>query len=334
MLRVGLIGCGGMGSVHARAYEKLKDKARIAAVADVVTEKREEMRGKYHCTAYETGMALIENAEVDFVDICVPTYLHTEHAIAAMRKGFDVFVEKPLCLTREEGYELYTVQKATGKKVQVGQVVRFMNEWRWLKAAVDDNRYGKLNFARFFRLSPTPLWGWENWFMDAYKSGGAALDLHLHDVDFVRYAFGDEIKDMKSVASKNKDNRIDHIVTTFDYDGSVVVIEGGWDLKEKAQFSAGYEAYFEDATVTFREGKLCVCTNEKTEEIDFTEIDAEDTGINVKAGSAYAVELEWFVDKVLTDKGENIVPLLEGLKSVQLVLDEIEQCKGAIKKCL
>ena len=168
--------------------------------------------------------------------------------------------------------------------------------------------------------------------MDPYKSGGAALDMHLHDVDFVRYVFGDEIKEMKSVSAKNSDGRIDHICTTFDYDGTMIVVEGGWDLKAGAPFSAGYEAYFEEATVVLRDGKLHVYKDGKDEVVDYNDACAEDTGINVKAGSAYAAELEYFIDEILTERGEEIVSLLEGLKSVQLVLDEIELCKGAIKK--
>ncbi len=333
MLKVGLIGCGGMGGVHASSYEQLKDKVKIVAVADVSEEKRNQMREKFGCDVYESGMELIENADVDYVDICAPTYLHAELAVAAMEKGLDVFVEKPLCLTREEGFLLYKTQKKTGRKVQVGQVVRFMKEWRWLKAAIDEKRYGKLNFIRLFRLSPTPTWGWENWFMDPMKSGGVALDLHLHDIDYMRYVFGDEVKKMHSVSSNNAEGRIDHIITSYDYDGTLVIVEGGWDLKAGAPFSAGYEAYFENATVILREGKLNVYQNGEVNQIDFNEANAVDAGINLKAGSAYAAELEYFIDEIITGKGEEIVPLIEGLKSVQFVLDEIEMCKGAIKKC-
>lgn len=333
MLKVGLIGCGGMGGVHASSYEQLGDKVKIVAVADVIEEKRNQMSKKYECDAYESGMELIENADVDYVDICTPTYLHTELAVAAMEKGFDVFVEKPLCMTREEGFLLCKTQHETGRKVQVGQVVRFMNEWRWLKAAIDEKKFGNLNFIRLFRLSPTPVWGWENWFMDPMKSGGAALDLHLHDIDYMRYVFGDEVKKMKSVSSNNKNGRVDHIIASYDYDGTMVIVEGGWDLKAGTPFSAGYEAYFENATVILREGKLNVYCDGKSEEIDFNEADAADTGINVKAGSAYAAELEYFIDNVITGKGEEIAPLIEGLKSVQYVLDEIDMCKGVIKKC-
>ena len=81
MLKVGLIGCGGMGHTHAAGYEDLKDKVKVVAVADVREDKCADLKDTFGCDVYKTGMELIENADVDYVDICVPTYLHAEHAV-------------------------------------------------------------------------------------------------------------------------------------------------------------------------------------------------------------------------------------------------------------
>ena len=180
MLKVGLIGCGFMGGMHYACYNAI-DGVEVTAVSDVREEKAKELIKDANVTVYSTGIELIENADVDIIDICLPTCLHTEHAVLAMRKGRKVFIEKPVCLTVEEGKILLDVQKETGATVQVGQVIRLWDEYKWLKEITDKNEYGKIKSAVFKRLSSVPTWGWENWLHKAEMSGSVALDMHIHD---------------------------------------------------------------------------------------------------------------------------------------------------------
>ena len=110
MLRIGLIGCGYMGGMHSACYQAIEG-AKVVAVADIRAEKAQAIADVHGAKIFETGMDLINEAEVDVIDVCLPTYLHTEHAVAAMKKGRDVFIEKPVCLTREEGELLLQTQK-------------------------------------------------------------------------------------------------------------------------------------------------------------------------------------------------------------------------------
>ena len=87
------------------------------------------------------------------VHICLPSYLHAEHAVLAMEKGMHVFCEKPVCLTAEEGRRLLEVQKKTGVSVMVGQVVRSFDEYRYLKDVYDNKTYGKLKSIVMQRIS-------------------------------------------------------------------------------------------------------------------------------------------------------------------------------------
>ena len=75
MLKVGLIGCGFMGSMHANCYNNIAD-AKVVAVADLRREKAEELAKISGAEIYATGKELIEKADVDVIDICLPTYLH------------------------------------------------------------------------------------------------------------------------------------------------------------------------------------------------------------------------------------------------------------------
>ena len=86
--------------------------------------------------------------------------------------------------------KLKATQKETGSYVQVGQVIRFWDEYVALRDIMKSGKYGKVVNANFRRISPRPDWGWEDWLLDASRSGGAAQDLHIHDVDYVLSLFG------------------------------------------------------------------------------------------------------------------------------------------------
>lgn len=156
-IRVGLLGCGYMGGMHLACYSAMEN-VRVAAVADVREAYLKSAAGRTGAPAFSDAAKLIEEADVDVIDVCLPTFLHARHAVAAMKKGRHVFIEKPLCLTEREADELLDMQKKTGVSVQVGQVIRFWDEYEYLRGAVGDGRFGAVKGAHFLRRSPSPDW--------------------------------------------------------------------------------------------------------------------------------------------------------------------------------
>lgn len=329
MLTVGLIGCGGMGGMHANCYLALSDKVKLVAVADLDKAKTEKFTSASGAKYYENGKALLENEKPDIIDICLPTYLHTEYAVAAMKNGSDVFLEKPVCLTEEEAALLEKTKKETGAKMQIGQVVRFMDEYVYLRDTVKNGTYGKVKSAYFYRLSADPLWSWEDWFNDYTKSGTVALDLHVHDADVMRYIFG-EPDSVSAHATRNDKGVIDHIFSSYTYGGTVINAEGAWDMPAGYPFAAGFRVIFEHAVLEHN-GRLTVRTDKG--ECFTPEFKAEcdvnvDSGINVSNLGAYYSEIKYFIDKVITGEGEEIAPLSEGIASAMLVKKEIALAGG------
>ena len=174
MLKVGLIGCGFMGSMHANCYKNIEG-VELVAVADIRKEKAEEIAKGTSAKIYGDGKDLIQNADVDVIDVCLPTFLHAEYAMAAMEKVRYVFVEKPVALTAEEGDAMLKKSLECGAYVQVGQVIRFWDEYVALRDMIQSGIYGKVVNANFRRISPRPEWGWKNWLLDYTLSGGAAV---------------------------------------------------------------------------------------------------------------------------------------------------------------
>ncbi|MBQ2735301.1 MAG: Gfo/Idh/MocA family oxidoreductase, partial [Clostridia bacterium] len=237
MLKVGLIGCGFMGAMHANCYKNIEG-VEIVALADLRRAKAEDLAVGTNATIFGEGMDLIAQADVDIIDICLPTYLHAKYALAAMDKVKYVFVEKPVTLTVAEGEALLEKSRATGAQVQVGQVIRFWDEYVALKEMIENGKYGKVINANFRRLSPRPEWGWNNWLLDGSLSGGAGQDLHIHDVDYVLSLFGEPKKfySVKNICGETNS----YVNTLMQYDDCVIGVEGTWDLPAAHPFQATF----------------------------------------------------------------------------------------------
>lgn len=331
MLKIGLIGCGSMGTAHANSYKAMGDLVQVVAVADVRENLGQEKADLFGATLYPDGETLIKNADVDAVDICLPTFLHTQHAVMAMEHGLHVFMEKPVCLNEAEAQLLLDTQKKTGKSVQIGQVLRFDECFRFLKEVYDDGRYGKLISAFFERLSAFPTWGQNQWFQDDKKSGSCALDLHIHDVDFIRYMMGREPDSFHSECNRSENGILQHIITLYRYGNALISAEGGWQYDADYPFDANYRVKFEKATLVMRDAKVMIYTqNGGAEEAKIEkayDIKAE-MGFNVSALGGYYNELRYFVEHISKDLPIEQATLSEAIDSVRLAWKEIEACGG------
>lgn len=334
MLKVGLVGCGGMGSFHANCYGALREQVELAAVADLDEEKARAVTVKFGGKMFSSAEELIKNAEVDIVDICLPTYLHTEYAIKAMKKGCHVFMEKPVCLNLDEAKLLLQTQQKTGKKVQIGQVVRFMDEYKWLKNTVEAGTYGKVLSGVFQRLSAKVTWGWNNWYQKPELSGSMALDLHIHDVDFIRYLLGEPDEVCSSKAVRSSDGIIQQIFTTYRFGNAFITSEGCWDYPECFPFSATFRVKLEKAAIVFENGILTVYpeNGEKFVPSLEAEFQGEIEGINITSLGGYYNELKHFADAVERDLPVTIASLSEAVKSLDLDFKEITLAGGITQK--
>lgn len=340
-MKVGVIGCGGMGTTHYLSLKALSEQmdVEVVALADCRKEFLDKAAAHFpNARTYEKGMDLIENEQLDSVHVCLPSYLHVSHAVAAMEKGMNVFVEKPVCLTSEEGEEILAAEKRTGRKVMVGQVVRCFDEYRYLKEVFDKKCFGNLRSMVMKRISGDVRWGFEDWFHDEKKSGSVVLDLHIHDLDFLRYMLG-EPDCFQVKASAFESGMINQIITEYEFGNVFVSTEGIWDISPAIKFEAGFRACFEEATVVYNGNQnpaLVVYKKDGTVEYPelHSEYAVEDTsaGINISNLGPYYTEIKYFIQCVLNEKPIELAPVSEGVKSVELALKEWEAAKEYIKK--
>ncbi len=331
MIKIGLIGAGFMGGTHAACYEALLAKVdfKVTAIADPDSDRVEKLARKFGAKVYATGKELIENGDVNTVDICLPTFLHTEHALLAMKKGYNVLIEKPVCLHEEEACRLLEMKQKTGARVAVGHCIRFWPEYVYLKKLIENKTYGRLISGVFKRISPRPLWGWEQWLLDSKRSGSAALDMHIHDVDYVRYILGVPA-DIKAEVSAMDGNN-EHIFSLYKYEDAVVSIEGGWDYPMGMPFEMEYRVRFDRATVVFNSGRTpsLMLYNEDgtvTQPVPEQEFNSESEGLggNLSSLGGYFNEIKYFLECLKSGDEIKIAPLEEGIESFRLIMKEIK----------
>jgi len=188
MIKVGLVGYGFMGHMHAQCYEAAG--AKIAAVADLEPDRRREAAEKFKCAAFPSLDELLGSAAVDLVDVCTPTYLHEELVLKAAAAGRNIMCEKPMSLTLESCDRMIAAVEKAGVAFMTGQVIRFWPEYQVIKEILDSGKYGHIDWLSARRLSPPPSWAWHGWLLDPKLSGGGVLDLHIHDLDYIHWILG------------------------------------------------------------------------------------------------------------------------------------------------
>ncbi len=294
MLKVALIGLGGMGRGHYKSYKKL-DGAKVVAVVEMNPDAAREKFGEDDIKIYTSMDELFAKEEVDIVDICTPTYMHANMCVKALEAGYHVLCEKPLALTNEDVAKIKAAAKASGKTFMVAHVVRFMTPYIYLRNLIKNETYGKLKKLSMRRVSKLPDWGYENWFADVKRSGGAALDMGVHDIDFVQSVLGMPDTTCSAYYKMHGENGSnDFLFSTLVYGDAVVSIESGWYACDY-KFEATYEAVFERARVRRERSKTFV--GEEEVEMKLGEA-AEDTGIGTTGADGYTEEIAYFIDCV------------------------------------
>lgn len=330
MIKVGVIGLGMMGGTHLDVYSKLPG-VQVVAVSDLNPDRLSgksraagnvegQAKGAFDLNSpsvkkYAEGMDLIKDKNVDLVDICLWTPLHLPYAVAALKKGKHVLSEKPMARTVAEAKKLAAAAEKGPGKFMVAQCMRFWPGWTWLKEAVDNKTYGKVLAAQFRRVANHPG---GSFYENGAMCGGAALDLHIHDTDFIQYTFGLPLS-VSSTGYSKLTGEIDHLVTRYEYaDVPLVVAEGGWVMQAGHGFKMEYTVNFERATAVFNlanKDPLTLCENGQARPVPL----APQMG--------YELEIAYFVDCINRGVNPTTVTPRSALDSVRIVEAEVKSAK-------
>lgn len=281
MMNFAIIGFGGLGKVHFRNIEEVNKNVgdiKLVAICDIeesaftsTVRTNISADGGLDLSAYNLYTDLeemLDKEKLDFVITALPTYVHEKIAVQVMERGIHVFSEKPMALNPEQAQNMLDTAKKNNVKLMIGQCLRYFPEYRALKALVDSKEYGEVRYANFTRLSMLPKWSWHDWFQNEEMSGGVALDLHVHDLDYINYVFGKPKSVLTKASSTFMNN--DTVVTHYNYDGKLVTATGAWSMQTKFPFTAEFVVAFEKATVECRRGKTMIYTETEAKDLDIS----------------------------------------------------------------
>jgi len=267
MVGIGIVVIGFMGMIHYLAAQKAGG-ARVAALCSRDPKKLAgdwtSIQGNFGPRGSQmdlTGVAryrdfadLLADPQVDLVDLCVPNDAHGPMAIQALEAGKHVLVEKPIALETAEADLMVAAAAAAGKQLMVGHVLPFFPEFSLALEVVKSGRYGPLRAAHLMRVISKP--DWSSGIADPSRSGGPAIDLHIHDTHFIGLICGVP----RAVHSRGvvENGAVVHLTTQYLYDipNLAVSCVSGALSQVGRPFTHGFELYFDRATLAFEFANL------------------------------------------------------------------------------
>ena len=230
-----MLGAGFAGAMHARSALRIEG-VQVVAIAALPLEQAAELANE--CGARVASAEEICAADdVDLVVVATPTHLHARYTMAAAKSGKHVFCEKPLARTLADAEAMVRACDEAGVTLAVGHVVRHFKEYQQAKRMLDDGTLGRPAIATMTRGN-FAVGSAREWYLDAGKSGGVVLDLMLHDLDTVRWWFGEpsRVYARRFTGSAG----LEYALATIRYDDRPIVqVEASW--AEHAGFRTGFE---------------------------------------------------------------------------------------------
>ena len=321
---VGVVGIGFMGTTHIEAYFKIPG-ARMGAICDMArlpgNGKLPRVAGNVggskplhldmtRVKGYSSFDDLLADPAIDLVDICVPTPQHHQLCLKALRAGKHVICEKPMARTSAQAREIVAAAGKARGFFMPAMVMRFWPEWAWLKTAVDNRTYGRVLAARFRRVCPPPGWSRSS-YLKGKDSGGALLDLHIHDADFIQFCFG-RPGGVFAVGTTRFSGAIDHVVAAYQVPGGIpITAEGSWLMTEGFGFKMQYTVNFERAAADYDNGRgvdaLQLCEEGRLPRF-----------VKCAGGDGYEMELRHIIQCIKEGTPPSIVTAADGLSAVEI----------------
>jgi predicted dehydrogenase len=336
-MKIGVFGLGFMGSTHLQAWRKLP-QAQLAAVVCDIPKRLEgdlsDVQGNIggpgehmdfsRLARYSDPYSALQNPEIEAVDLCLPTDLHAPVAIAALKAGKHVLVEKPMALSGAEADAMITAARQAGRVLMAGQVVRFIPSYRVTAAMIRANELGPIRSAIFRRRCAAPAWS--QWLTNKESSGGGVFDLLIHDVDFCLHVFGNP-EAVSAVGYEDLPRGIDWVTAELFYPNiGAVVISGGWHHPKAFPFSSEYTVVGDCGTVEFSSAGVPPTLYRADGECELLKLPEAD---------GYQAEIEYFLNCCLEGRQPEFCRPEESAAAVKLtrMIAEARASKGEKITC-
>ena len=318
-MKVGVVGMGGMGASHSAQWLQMPN-VELTAVADIRRDHAAEIaKARGGCKSFGSLEEMLDGAEMDAVDVCVPTPWHKELTVRAAAAGKHVVCEKPMARTLEDCQAMIDACEMAGVRLFVAHVLRFFYEFKKGKELVDAGVVGKPAVVRTGRGGRFPR-AWNDWFANMDWSGGVVMDTTIHDFDWLRWVFGDVERVYARGLYRAGLDHLDYGLVTLRFKSGVIShTEATW-----ARHGA-FRTYYDiagDAGLLTHDSRQLAPLN-----IDLRETAEGKVGVQVPASpvpvNPYYLELEHFAQCIETGKPLSITPY-DALKAVEICLAALQ----------
>ena len=329
MTKVGIIGMGFIGQQHFQTWAEVEG-AQVIAVADKQVEKvaasadavggnvgEAEALDLSGVERYTDAEDMLSAGGFDVVDICLPTSVHCMMTKKVAEAGFHAICEKPMALSVDECDEMIAAMGKADKMLFMAHCIRFWPEYEVLAGMVKSGDLGRVVSMKLTRLSPSPFWSQDGWLNDASKSGGALLDLHVHDADFILSVMGMPPAVFSRGGHMAPDGpKVDQVMTNYLYGDVPVFAEGGWAMPPDYPFEMAYEVLGDKGCL-----KFSTCDDPA---LMFYPVEGEPYSPECRATTGYLQELEYFTKCIAEGTQPQRVTAFDAREAVRLVLAEKE----------
>ena len=314
MIKLGIIGLGRMGQRHLANYLKISD-VKVVALASKNDETINHLLSEHKLKTseikiYKDYSEICSDKSIDAISINLPSYMHAEIAIKALQNNKHVFCEKPIDLNIGKAKQMIDLAKSKNKILLIGHVLRFWPEYLKAYEIIKSQKYGKVLAANFTRCRGLPNWDTNNWFSKKEKSGGVAIDLHIHDADLCVWWWG---KPDKINAQGNQNI----IFSTWEYNnGPVIQFDSTWEPASKLPFYFGFKIILEKASIIFdsrNDSGLQLATNKEFKQLE------------ISKHNPYLRLSQYFIDCIKNKKQNDICPPSESLLALECAIETNKQ---------
>ena len=258
-LKVGIIGAGRIGQVHAKSITYHIPQAEIVAISDIYIDGAKKVAADLGIpNAYEDYHEILNNPEIEAVLICSSTDTHADIAVEAAEAGKHIFCEKPVDLTVAKIKKVIAAVEKAGVKLQIGFNRRYDHNFAEIKRLANEGKLGNLQTIKITSRDPEPP------SIEYVKvSGGIFLDMTIHDFDMVRFMSGSEVEEVFAYGAVLVDPAIGEagdidtaVISMKLANGAIAVIDNcrrasyGYDQRVEAFGSLGQVAISNDSEST------------------------------------------------------------------------------------